>query len=235
MSTHDQIVAVLATEILKGVHRPGQNMPPEPLLIERFQVSRTVMREVMKTLTAKGFVISKTRIGTRVLDPINWNFFDAEVLAWRVRMGLDDAFLQSLTEVRRAVEPAAASLAARRRTSADIAQLRTLVKQMSVTNHSRQSFAEVDLEFHLAIGSASGNPLMRAVASVIEAALVASFSTSSPVDDAGDHEVTANSHAAIVDAIESGDEAAAAAAMLQVIDIGVRRIETTKRKRGQRR
>jgi DNA-binding FadR family transcriptional regulator len=235
MSSHDQVVAVLATEILRGDHRPGENMPPEPALIERFQVSRTVMREVMKTLAAKGFVVSKTRIGTRVLDPVNWNFFDADVLAWRVRMGLDDVFLQSLTEIRRAVEPAAASLAARRRTSADIARLRTIVAKMSATTHSRQSFSEVDLEFHLAIGSASGNPLMRSIANVIEAALVASFFVSSPVDDASDHEVSANSHAAIVDAIESRDEAAAATAMLKVIDIGVRRIETTKRKRGQRR
>ncbi len=116
MSSHDQIAAVLGTEILKGIHRPGANMPPEPELIERFQVSRTVMREVMKTLTAKGFVASKTRIGTRVLDPGNWNYFDADVLAWRVRMGLDDEFRLSLTEVRRAIEPVAAGLAARRPT-----------------------------------------------------------------------------------------------------------------------
>jgi len=76
---------------------------------------------------------------------------------------------------------------------------------------------------------------MRSIANVIEAALVASFFVSSPVDDASDHEVTSNSHAAIVDAIEARDEAAAAAAMLQVIDIGVRRIETTKKRRGQKR
>jgi DNA-binding FadR family transcriptional regulator len=106
---------------------------------------------------------------------------------------------------------------------------------MSATSHTRQSFAEADLEFHLTIGSASGNPLMRAIASVIEAALVASFSMSSPVDDASDHEITANSHAAIVDAIEARDETAAAAAMLRVIDIGVRRIESTRKKRGSKK
>src|SRR5215471_19476388 len=120
MSSHDQIVAVLATELLKGIHKPGTNMPPEPALIERFQVSRTVMREVMKTLAAKGLVMSKTRVGTRVLDPVNWNFFDADVLAWRVRIGLDEQFRLSLTEVRRAIEPVAAGLAARRRTAADV-------------------------------------------------------------------------------------------------------------------
>jgi len=54
-------------------------------------------------------------------------------------------------------------------------------------------------------------------------------------DDASDHEITANSHASIVDAIEARDEAAAAAAMLRVIDIGVRRIESTRKKRGSKK
>jgi DNA-binding FadR family transcriptional regulator len=232
ISSHDRIAAILGTEILKGIHRPGDNMPPEPDLIERFQVSRTVMREVMKTLAAKGFLVSKTRIGTRVRDPVHWNFFDADVLAWRVRIGLDDDFMRSLTEVRRALEPAAAALAATRRIAGDIARLRGYVKVMGRSGHTRQSFAEVDLDFHLAIGAASGNPLMRSIASVIEAALVASFSHSSPVDDSSDHEDTVNAHAAIVDGIESGDEQAAAQAMLKVIDIGVRRIDSTRRKRG---
>src|SRR5215469_15353529 len=65
LSSHDQIATILGTEILRGIHRPGDNMPSEPDLIARFQVSRTVIREVMKTLAAKGFVVSKTRIGTR--------------------------------------------------------------------------------------------------------------------------------------------------------------------------
>jgi DNA-binding FadR family transcriptional regulator len=235
MSSHDQIAAMLGTEILQGIHRPGVNMPPEAELIERFQVSRTVLREVMKTLTAKGFVAAKTRVGTRVLDPVNWNYFDADVLAWRVRMGLDDEFRLALTEVRRAIEPVAAGLAARRRTSADIVALRGHVALMGKSGHTRQSFAEADLAFHLTIGAACGNPLIRSVAGVIEAALVASFSQSSPVDDSSDHENTVNTHAAIVDAIEARNEQAAATAMLDAIDIGYRRINDSTRKRAQRR
>jgi DNA-binding FadR family transcriptional regulator len=235
LSSHDQIAAILGTEILRGVHRPGDNMPAEPALIARFQVSRTVMREVMKTLAAKGLVVSKTRIGTRVRDPLHWNYFDIDVLVWRVRIGLDDDFMRSLTEIRRALEPAAAALAAQRRTPSDIAHLREYVQEMGRSGHSRQSFAEADLDFHLAIGIASGNPMLRSIASVVEAALGASFSHSSPVDDASDHEVTVNSHAAIVDAIEARDEQAAAAAMLKVIDIGVRRIDTTRKKRATKR
>src|ERR1700757_1058461 len=141
LSSHDQIAAILGTEILRGIHRPGDNMPPEPDLIARFQVSRTVMREVMKTLSAKGLVVSKTRIGTRVRDPLHWNFFDVDVLVWRVRIGLDDEFMRSLTEIRRGLEPAAASLAAQRRTASDITHLREYVREMGRSGHTRQSFA----------------------------------------------------------------------------------------------
>ncbi len=231
MSSHDQIAAILGTEILKGLHAPGANLPPEPDLIERFQVSRTVMREVMKTLAAKGFVASKTRIGTRVLDPVNWNFFDADVLAWRLRMGLDDDFRHSLTEIRRAVEPAAAALAARRRTAAHVASLREHLAQMGRGGQTPRSFAEADLDFHLTIATASGNPMMRSIAGVIEVALVASFAQSSALDHPLDHENTVSTHLAIVDAIEARNEPAAAAAMLEAIDIGARRIDGSGRRR----
>ena len=150
-------------------------------------------------------------------------------------MGLDDEFRLRLTEVRRAIEPVAAGLAARRRTAADVVALRDHVALMGRSDHTRQSFAEADLDFHLTIGAASGNPLMRSMAGVIEAALVASFSQSSPVDDWSDHENTVNTHAAIVDAIEARDEQAAATAMLQAIDIGYRRINDSSRKRSQKR
>ncbi len=75
-------------------------------------------------------------------------------------------------------------LAAQRRTATDIAHLREYVREMGRSGHSRQSFAEADLDFHLAVAIASGNPLLRSMASVIEAALAAPFSHSSPIDDA---------------------------------------------------
>jgi DNA-binding FadR family transcriptional regulator len=230
MSAHDRIVSVLGSEILKGTHRPGGNLPAESALIARFGVSRTVMREVTKTLAAKGLVISKTRIGTRVRDPVEWNLFDADVLAWRVRIGLDSDFVGSLTEIRRAVEPAAAALAAQRRSRADVVRLKQLIGDMALSGHSRKSFAAVDLALHLQVGVASGNPLMRSLGSVIEAALLSSFMYSSPVDDPRQHSASVRNHAAIVDAIEARDAQQAAAAMLNVINVGARRIESKRLK-----
>ena len=233
-SSHDQIAATLGMELLQGQYAPGGNMPPEPQLIERFAVSRTVIREVMKTLAAKGFVVSKTRVGTRVRERVYWNYFDPDVLAWRVRIGFDDGFMHCLVEVRRAIEPAAAGLAAERRSSEQVARLRACVREMGRSDHNRESFAQADLDFHLVIGDASGNPMMRSAAGVIETALVASFMHSSPVDDPTDHETTVNAHAAVVNAIEAGDATAATAAMLQVINIGVERIDLRRRRQGHR-
>ncbi len=227
-SSHDQIAAILGTELLQGRYPSGTTMPGEAELCARFDVSRTVLREVMKTLAAKGFVVPKTRVGTRVRDAVFWNYFDADVLAWRLRLGLDDEFRMTLTEVRRAVEPAAAALAARRRRPEDVARLRECLRLIGRAGQSRQSFAAADLDFHLAIGSASGNPLIRSIAGVIETALVASFTYSSPVDDPTDHAASVTGHTAVVDAIEAGDAPGAAQRILAVIDTAVRRIDQRK-------
>jgi DNA-binding FadR family transcriptional regulator len=229
-SNHDQIAAVLGMELLRGLYPPGSAMPAEAALLKRFHISRTVLREVMKTLTAKGFVQPKTHVGTRVREAVCWNFFDADVLAWRLQLGLDDGFIQTLTEVRRALEPVAAALAARRRRQEDIARLRQCLRQLARPDHTRQSFAAADLDFHLAIGSTSGNPIIRSIASVIETALTASLTYSSPVDDPADHQMSASAHAAIVDAIEAGDESRAAECILNVIDAGVRRISSARQR-----
>src|SRR3954468_15391954 len=182
LSGQAQVTRTLGTEILGGVYEPGANLPAEAELLARFQISRTVLREALKTLAAKGLIASKTRVGTRVLNPSHWNFFDPDILAWKVSLGLDAAFRTNLTEIRQAIEPLAAALAALRRTEPQLAELRKYVNAMGSPDHTRQSFAEADLRFHLAIGGASGNPLIRSIAGVIEAALVASFSLSSPID-----------------------------------------------------
>jgi DNA-binding FadR family transcriptional regulator len=216
-SSHDQIARALGADILAGTYAPGAILPPEAQLLARFKVSRTVLREVIKTLTAKGFVQPKTRVGTRVLDPVHWNFFDAEVLAWKVSLGPDADFSQSLTEIRLAVEPEAAALAARRRTPADIQRLRGYLAAMAAPECSRQQFVAADLDFHTAIGGASGNPLMRSIAGVIEVALVASFAAVPPAERAAREADSIATHTAVVDAIEAGDADLARARMAGIL------------------
>lgn len=235
LSGHAQVARTLGAEILAGVHEPGANLPSEAELLARFQVSRTVLREVQKTLAAKGLIASKTRVGTRVLDPSHWNYFDPDILSWKVGLGLDPAFRTNLTEIRQAIEPVAAALAAERCTPEQLAVLRACLEAMRSPEHTPQSFAEADLRFHLAIGVASGNPLIRSIGAVIEAVLVATFSLSSPMDDPAQQEQTVANHKAIVDAIEARSPDAARAAMLGVIDAGVERIAARTGKAGSAR
>src|SRR5262249_47539196 len=89
-----------------------------------------------------------------------------------------------------------------------------------------RSFAEADVEFHLAVGAASGNPMMRSVAAVIETALLASFSLSTPIQSEELHTRTVDAHEAIVDAIDKRDPKRAHAAMIEVIEEGNERIRT---------
>lgn len=232
LSSHDQVARALAADIINGVYKPGEKIPNEAEILQRFGVSRTVLREVLKTLTAKGLIVSKPRVGTKVLDPSYWNFFDAEVLSWKVATGFDQKFRSDLTEIRIAFEPRAASLAAERCTKADVAMLRECIGRMRSATTSSLEFAEADLEFHKAVINASGNLLLRSISGIIETALVASFRLSSPVEHEGLHDKVVARHEAIVDAIEVRDPQAAAEAMCAVIQEGSDRISVdVKRKR----
>jgi len=232
-SNHDQIVRTLGEEILAGVHAPGENLPPEPDLLRRFGVSRTVLREVLKTLGAKGMVIAKARVGTRVLDAQHWNFFDRDVVSWKVAHGADKDFRRSVAEIRRALEPAAARLAALHRSPAEIEAMRAEIAAMRAAT-TALGYAEADLRLHLIIGAASGNPLMRSLAAVIEAALMEAFTMSPPVRRPRLQQQTTDGHEAIVDAIAMRNGPAAAQAMVAVIDAGFTRIER-ERAAGKRR
>ena len=227
LSSHDQVARTLGGEILAGIHPPGRKLPSEADMLERFGVSRTVLREAFKTLMAKGLIVSKTRVGTTVLDSTHWNFFDADILAWKVAQGFDIAFIRDLAAIRVAIEPAAAHSAAERATADDITRMRGYVAQMAEATSSASDFAEADLGFHRAVGQASGNVLMRSLSAVIETALLASFRMSSPVHEADAHDESVTGHSRIVDAIEAGDGDAAAGAMRAIIGHGVARIERT--------
>lgn len=225
VSAHDQIVRALAKEILTGALAPGDKLPLEADLLERFGVSRTALREALKTLSAKGFLNVKTRVGTRVSDSVHWNFFDKEVLTWRVAIGMDAQFRQHLAEVRRSLEPTAAALAAKHRTEADLAAMRAALDWMRREDASAHEFARADLALHLAIGAASQNPMIRSVAGVIETALLEAFTLSPPTQAPALHHETVEAHARIVERIAARDEAGAAQAMLTVIDAGYQRVE----------
>jgi DNA-binding FadR family transcriptional regulator len=223
-NNHAHIVDALGRDIVAGIIPAGATLPGDAELMERFGVSRTVLREAMKTLAAKGLIVSRSRIGTKVTDRATWSFFDADILSWHFDCGVDEAFLVHISEIRLAFEPFAAGLAAERATPKDLLLLDRLAADMGDENHSAESFALADLRFHLAITEASRNPFMRSVGNLIEAALVGVFKLNSPAADPATIAETLRSHQRIVDCIRARDVAGARAAMQAVILTGLERV-----------
>lgn len=221
-SNHAEVARAIGVDIISGRYPEGAKLPGDSELTLLFGVSRPVLRESVKTLVAKGLLSTKAKVGTVVRERAAWNMFDPDVLAWHLDAGIDKRFLLDLAEIRLAVEPRAAFLAAERRSEAEIAAMRRAVEQMSGEASESIGFADGDLALHVAVANASGNPFMRSVGAVIEAALRASFLLSAPVEES-ERQTAITAHAAIVDAIEAQEPDIAATAMTRVIMNGLRR------------
>ncbi|MCK0197703.1 FadR family transcriptional regulator [Ancylobacter sp. 6x-1] len=227
-SNHEEVARSIGVDIIAGRYGEGAKLPGDAELTVLFGVSRPVLRESVKTLVAKGLLSTKARVGTVVRERAAWNMFDPDVLAWHLDAGINKRFLRDLAEIRLAVEPRAAALAAERRSVEDIRLMRDAVGRMARENSRKpdgsrsDGFAEADLSLHLHVAIASGNPFMRSIGAVVEAALRASFVLSAPADDR-EFQISVAAHERIVDAIEDGDGEAAASAMANVIFTGLRR------------
>lgn len=226
-SSHAHVVAELGSAIVAGRIAEGSLLPGDAELSARFGVSRTVLREAMKTLAAKRLIEPKAKVGTRVLDRSKWNFFDADVLGWRCQSGLDFDFIEHLAEMRMALEPAAAAAAARRASNDDIVQLYAIAARFDDQSHTPETIAQVDLEFHQAIARMSGNPFMRSASAIVEAALAISFQLSSPAASPEKIAEVASNHLRIAHAIASRDPEKAVQAMRHVIEVGKSRIRAS--------
>lgn len=216
---HSQVLWQLGVAIVRGDYPEGSILPSDSELLARFAVSRTVLREALKTLAAKGMIEARARIGTRVLPRQRWNLFDADVLSWHFEAGPDVALLRSLSEIRIGVEVESAALAATRRSDEQAQALLACAIRMGEAK-TAEEFARTDLQFHRTVAEASGNPFMASISALVEFALTAVFTISSPVEDAAAMVGTVKAHGRIAEAIEAGDAEAARLAMKAVIAEG---------------
>jgi DNA-binding FadR family transcriptional regulator len=206
--------------IVAGEFPVGQTLPGKELLMSRFGVSNTALREVLKTLEAKGMVAARTKVGYWVREKDDWNLLDEDLLGWQLEVGVDRTFIGRLFEMRQSIEPTAAALAALRRDDSHIEALYESAKRMLDAGFDRQRFTDADLSFHLMVIEASGNPIMRSIGALIGAALAASFRLSAPSDSVPELNRSYAQHRAIADAIKVRDAQAAADAMMVAIDQG---------------
>jgi GntR family transcriptional regulator, galactonate operon transcriptional repressor len=218
----DQLADNLGQEIVRGLLRPGDALPSEEILLARFGVSRTVLREALQVLAAKGLLEARPRRGTSVRPYSAWSQLDPVLLEWHARLPADHPTLRQLMEVRRIVEPSAAALAARRAGTGDRERIAVAYAGMEAAGEDVEAFIRSDLEFHTAILEASGNQFLLPLAHAIRATLWASLRLTNP-DAEENRMVSLPLHAAILEAVLAGDEDGAAVAMRNHLDDTERR------------
>lgn len=191
-------------------------LPIESELSRSHNVSRTVLREAVKTLSAKGILDVSPKRGTTVRPREKWNQLDPAVMEWQLAAGMDDeTFINNLCEVRRFLEPEVAALAAERATLPEIERLYWHLQEMQSNVDDDEGFIAADMKFHGVIFSAARNNLLQHIADAIGGALRASRSIT--VRRAGSSQASIPLHENVANAIRSHEPITARAAMMLVV------------------
>lgn len=172
---HDQITRYLGLRILRGdITDIETELSTETELSRHLNVSRNILRQALKVLAAKGLVEVRPKVGIHVQPRSNWNLLDPDLLTWQCEVGADDLFIRNLCEVRLAIEPPAARLAAERATDEAVATLQYWYREMETRVGNRELFVDADMQFHSTIFSACHNDLLKQINATIGGALRAS-------------------------------------------------------------
>jgi DNA-binding FadR family transcriptional regulator len=198
-NVHGNTVDHLGIAILAGRYPVGGSLPPEPILGEELGVSRTVIREAVKALGAKGLVSTGPKVGTRVLPSDRWNWFDPDVIIWQSRVGLTPEFLRDLQDLRLVVEPAAVKLAAERATAEDIEKIEAAYEGMRSAVEDGGDYVTHDLLFHQGMLFACRNRMLIQMNKALSALLRTSFEVSTKMKDGPRSSLPM--HRAVLDAI----------------------------------
>jgi DNA-binding FadR family transcriptional regulator len=212
---HAELAAGIGMRILDGTYPPGTLLPNEAEWGKMFTASRTAVREAIKTLNGKGLLVSRPKVGSRVEPRERWNLLDRDVMAWHCAAMDKTAFLISLQEVRRILEPGAAVLAAERRTPAQLAQLEEALEGMRAAP-SAEAMVAPDVRFHLALLTCANNELLVPFGIVIEQALANMFAFTTRHNTKPGQVIPM--HADVVKAIAAQKPEAARKAMATLLD-----------------
>jgi DNA-binding FadR family transcriptional regulator len=218
-----QVVDDLGRRILAGEVKPGEPLPQEWTLCDQLGVSRTVVREAIKSLAAKGLVESRAKRGTIVRPTRAWNYLDPEVLRWKVSVDAEGQHLFHLTELRRTIEPAAAGMAAERATEENLRLISQACEQMQRTADNVEHFLAADIQFHVEILHAAGNPFFTPIANVISTSLESSLRVTNR--QPADNHASVPVHQRVMKAICARKPTAAQAAMRALLNEAAGRIE----------
>jgi len=188
--------------------------PTEADLARHHAVSRSVTREAVKMLTAKGLLTARPRKGTTVQPPSRWNLFDPDVLRWLLERKFSLELLRQFSELRIAIEPEAAALAARAADADGIAAIDAGFRRMEAAEAGDDDPLEADIAFHIAILQASANPFYQQFQDVVTTALRTSIRFTNRFKG---RTASLPQHLAVLSAIRKRNPNRAKAAMLALI------------------
>ncbi|MEU2155966.1 FadR/GntR family transcriptional regulator [Streptomyces sp. NPDC019396] len=213
---HGQLVQQLGQMIVSGDLGADRPLVPEEIG-QRFEVSRTVVRESLRVLEAKGLVSARPNVGTRVRPVSDWNLLDPDIIEWRAFGPQRDDQRRELTELRWTIEPLAARLAAGHGRE-DVQQ--RLTDMVEIMNHALTqgdaiTFARADAEFHSLLIQVAGNRMLEHLSGIVSAALQVSGGPAAGCERPS--EASLAHHARIADALAAGDANGAETAMRQLL------------------
>lgn len=216
-----RIVEDLGIAIVSGTYSPKNPFPIEADLCTQYGASRSVLREAVKMLTAKGLLSARPRQGTWIMPEDHWNLLDPDVLRWLLERKITFAVLREFALVRLSVEPKAAALAAKVATDDAKQAICTAIEQMAIADRDDSDPLVADIAFHVAVLRASGNRFFAQLSGVTETAL--RFSIRMQDRYKGVRRASLPDHKRISDAIIAGDsdgaEEAARSLIQEALDL----------------
>nr|WP_239075027.1 FCD domain-containing protein [Streptomyces sp. SID10853] len=221
---HGQVVDRIGQSLAADEIRAGEVLRLEDVQ-ERYGVSRTVAREAVRVLESKRVVTSRPRVGITVRPMNDWNLYDPQVIRWRLASPRRETQLRELAELRAAVEPSAAALAATGAGDEARRALSAHAQAMAGAAHAGDSrgFIAADAAFHRALLTASGNGMFAQLSEVTEELLVARrelLLMPEQVDMA-----SVRRHQEVADAIAEGRAGDAARAVSTVVEAARSEVE----------
>jgi len=210
-----RIVEDLGAAVVTGRYSDNNPFPVEADLCKQYGVSRSILREAVKMLTAKGLLGARPRQGTWVQPEDTWNLLDPDILRWLLERKLSLSLLIEFLQMRLAVEPVAAGLATLVAGPAEKAVISAAIDRMAAAERGDDDPLESDIAFHVGVMRACGNRFYSQLCDLIETAL--RFSIRITNQFKGVRLASIADHKRVADAIMAGDAPAAELAMRNLI------------------
>lgn len=217
----DQVTRAIVEHIQENDLKPGDMLPAEMTLARQLGVSRPLIREAIRSLTALGVLTTANGKGTTICPVSSYGL--TTLLEWAVT--IQGVSTLGVLQIREGLEVEAASLAAENRTDAEAAELDRLLGEMGAALTDADRYASLDLQFHLTIARASRNGLLSAFTDALRHVAIQTMTAGGKIATADEWAQIQRCHEDLVASIAARDAARARNAMLEHFRSALQRFE----------